>query len=277
MSPSRDFFLLISRSIYRRGAEVASAPLAFISIIVVSLFQLPAHIINRFGYLNIGILANEILAVLAVPIAIIAVFRLKASRLIPFRRISIAGFLAFVVFMLGAVVVMDYLTWASEILLPLPESVREQLERVMYAPDAGTFMMKLFVLCVIPAVCEEIYFRGFFQTSLTAQWGAGWAILVTSIVFAAMHGNFHYFHLYVLLGLIFGWAYSVSGTLWASIACHVLNNSWTFVNHVKGFHLPLEGASIYRNGLVLTGALTISLATAYLIRTKVFHKGRQGS
>jgi len=274
MSPSRDFLVLLSRSIYRRGAEVASAPLAFLSIVAVAIFQFPAHIINRLGYLNLGILANEILAVLAVPIAIIAVFRLKASRLIPFRRISVTGFLAFLVFMLGAVIVMDYLTWASEILLPLPDSVREQLDRAMYAPDAGTFVMKLFVLCVIPAVCEEIYFRGFFQTSLTGHWGAGWAILITSVVFAAMHGNFHYFHLYVLLGLIFGWAYWVSGTLWASIACHVLNNSWTFVNHVKGFQLPIEDASLYRNGLILIGALTISVVSAYLIRTRFFRRER---
>jgi membrane protease YdiL (CAAX protease family) len=153
-------------------------------------------------------------------------------------------------------------------ILPLPENIREQLDKIMYAPDAKVFIMKLFVLSIIPAVCEEIYFRGFFQTSLTAHWGAGWAILVTSVVFAAMHGNFYYFHLYILLGLVFGWAYYISGTLWASIACHVFNNCWTFVNHVRGFKLPLEDVPVYQNALVFIGGLTIFFVLGFLIRKR---------
>lgn len=275
MSSTRDLLLLLSRSIYQKGVQVASAPLTFISVVMVAIFQLPAHFLNRLGYLNIGILANELIAVLGVPLVLIAALGLSAKKLMPFKRISLGGFLAFLVFMLGAVVVIDYLTVASELIFPLPESIREQLDKVMYAPDSKTFIMKLFVLCIIPAVCEEIYFRGFFQTSLTACWGAGWAILITSVVFAAMHGNIHYFHLYVLLGLIFGWAYSITGTLWASIACHIFNNSWTFINHARGFKLPLEEASVYQNSLIFVGGLTIFLVMGYMIRRRMRRSSSQ--
>jgi len=264
MKSAREFITVLARDILRRG-EVASPPLVFLSIPFVALLQYPAHLLNEAGYLNVGILANEMVAVLGVPLIIIAVLGFSARRLIPFRMISAGNLFAFLVFMAGAVVMIDYLTAASELLLPLPDEIREQLDRVMRAPDAQTFVFKIFVLCIVPAVCEEIYFRGFIQTSLRARWGAGWAIATTSIIFAAMHGNIYYFHLYVLLGLIFGWAYEVSGTLWASIACHVFNNCWTFVNHVRGFEIPVEGIPVYMNVAIATASVLVAAFGFFII------------
>jgi membrane protease YdiL (CAAX protease family) len=266
MSSPREFIAALARNIFRRG-EVASAPLVFLSIPFVALLQYPAHLLNNAGYLSAGILANEIVAVLGVPLIIIVALHLNTRRLIPFGKISAGHVVAFLVFMIGAVVMIDYLTALSELVFPLPEEIREQLDKVMYTPDARTFILKIFVLCLIPAVCEEIYFRGFFQTSIRARWGVGWAIVITSIVFAAMHGNVYYFHLYFLLGLIFGWAYEVSGTLWASIACHILNNCWTFINHVRGFEIPLEGVPLHMNVVIACSSAAV-VAFGFLVITK---------
>lgn len=268
MKSAKEFLATLARNILRRG-EVATPPLVFFSIPFVALLQYPAHLLNNAGHLSAGILANEIVAVLGVPLILIALLGFSARKLIPFRRISAGSLLAFLVFMLGAVVTIDYLTAASELVLPLPDDIREQIDRVMHAPDARTFAIKIFVLCIVPAVCEEIYFRGFVQTSLRARWGAGWAIATTSIIFAAMHGNIYYFHLYFLLGLIFGWSFEMSGTLWASIACHVLNNCWTFVNHVRGFEIPIEGVPVYINVAVAIGSALIASFGIVVITRKL--------
>ncbi len=268
MISAREFIAALARDIVRRGG-VASAPLVFLSIPFVALLQYPAHLLNNAGYLNAGILTNEIVAVLGVPLIVIVALHLDPKRLIPFGKISAGHLIAFLVFMIGAVVMIDYLTALSELVFPLPGEIKEQLDRVMYAPDAKTFVLKIFVLCLVPAVCEEIYFRGFFQTSLRARWGVGWAIVITSVVFAAMHGNVYYFHLYFLLGLIFGWAYEMSGTLWASIACHVFNNCWTFINHVRGFEIPLEGVSLHMNVIIACASVAVA-AFGFLVITKKF-------
>lgn len=268
MNSAREFIVALARNIFRRG-DVASAPLVFLSIPFVALLQYPAHLLNNAGYLSAGILSNEIVAVLGVPLIIIAVLGLSIKRLIPFRKISAGSVIAFLIFMLGAVVMIDYLTAASELVFPLPVEIREQLDKVMHAPDAQTFVFKIFVLCLVPAICEEIYFRGFIQTSLRARWGAGWALVITSIIFAAMHGNIHYFHLYFLLGLIFGWVYEMSGTLWASIACHVLNNCWTFVNHVRDFEIPVEGIPLYMNVVIAIASVAVAALGFFVITKKL--------
>lgn len=264
----RRFMQAVARSIYHRGEEVASAPLVFLSVPIVTAFQLPAYFIGKAGYLNLSIFTNEVFAVLAVPLILIGALKLNVRRLVPLTRVSFGTVLLLAVFMLGADVLIEYLTFASEQLFPLPEEVRQQLDRIMSAPNAQTFVIKLFVLCIIPAICEEVYFRGFFQTSIEASWGRGWALAVTAVVFAGLHGNIHYFHLYLLLGLIFGWVYAVTGTLWAPIICHVVNNCWTFIIHVIGFDIPIEGVSIYLNSLIVIGGAVLFIVGAHLLKRR---------
>jgi membrane protease YdiL (CAAX protease family) len=266
MRSARELIIAIARNVFRRG-EVASVPLVFLSIPFVALLQYPAYLLSNAGYLSASILANEIVAVLGVPLILITVLHFSPRRLIPFRNISAGKLAAFLVFMLGAVVLIDYLTAISELVFPLPEEIRQQLDRVMYSPDTRTFVFKIFVLCLVPAVCEEIYFRGFIQTSLRARWGAPWALVISAVLFAAMHGNIHYLHLYFLLGLIFGWAYEVSGTLWASIACHALNNCWTFVNHVRDFEIPIEGVPLHTNVAIAVASVAV-VAFGFFVMTK---------
>ncbi len=255
------------RVIFPPDAKVASVQLAFFSIVIVAVFELPAHFISKAGYTAVGILTNEIVAVAGVPIALILLLKFSSARLLPFVKLRLSIMAMLLILMLGGVIVIDYLTAASEIVLPLPEEIKETLEKVMAAPSADVVMWKFFVLCVVPAVCEEIFFRGFFQTSLTARMGVAKAIVITAIVFAVMHGNFQYVHLYVLLGLIFGWVYAVTGSLWAPIICHVFNNSWTFFNHVREFELPLPDVPLYVNASIAAGGALLLIAAALSLRS----------
>ncbi|MFH1830269.1 MAG: type II CAAX endopeptidase family protein [Pseudomonadota bacterium] len=249
------------------GAKLVSLPLAFLSIAIVALFEFPAHFITQAGYVDLGILTNEIIAVAGVPLILILWLKLSREKLLPFISLRVSIVALLVVFMFGADIIIDYLTAASEIVLPLPQDIKDMFEKVMAAPSADVVMCKFFVLCVVPAVCEEIFFRGFFQTSLTARLGVGKAVLITSVVFAIMHGNFYYVHLYIMLGLIFGWVYAVTGSLWAPIICHVFNNSWTFFNHVRGFKLPLPDVPVYVNALIVSGGALLLIATLLAIRS----------
>lgn len=268
MNIFRERMLALAKAVYASDSAVASAPLVFMTIPIVALFQYPAHLINLTGHLDAGIVANEVLAVLGVPLIAIFALRFDRRRLLPFGRVGLPCLLALAGFMLAADVLMDFLTRASEHVLPLPEPMREQLETIMRAPDAQTVALKLVTLCIVPAVCEEIYFRGFFQTSLEAHWGSAWALAVTSVVFAAMHGNVYYFHLYVLLGLLFGWIFLLTRTLWAPIACHLVNNCWTFLCHALGFEIPLPDAPVAVNALIALGAASLFIAFAFLLRKK---------
>jgi|GEM_PF-1157871 len=254
------------QALWRPGAAVASPPLVFVATTAVLILQIPAQLMMRGGWISASILMNEILAVAGIPILLVYLLGFDRRRLLSFGRFDLPTFVALCLFMLGAVVLMDYATVLTERLWPLPPELKEAMDRVLKAGTAGMIAWKLILLCLIPAVCEEIFFRGFCQTSLAARWGGAWAIVAASIIFSMMHGNPHYFHLYFMLGVIFGWAYAVTGALWAAVFCHLFNNAWTFVNHVRGFEFPIaERWCAADTVLVAVSALVLIVSVRFIV------------
>lgn len=82
-------------------------------------------------------------------------------------------------------------------------------------------------LALIPAIGEELVFRGIMQPTLARWFGdrPGWGIWVTAIIFSAIHTQFLGFFPRMLLGAGFGYLYVWSGRLAAPIAAHFANNA----------------------------------------------------
>lgn len=115
---------------------------------------------------------------------------------------------------------------------PLPQSLRdleesmaEQTKRLLDMPDISSMLMNLFMLALLPAIAEEVLFRGVVQRILTQMLKNGWvAAIITGIIFSAIHFQFLGFMPRFLLGFLMGAIYFVTGNLWLSIAGHFLNN-----------------------------------------------------
>lgn len=249
--------------IFDPGASTVPVPLVFLSIAIVVTFQLPAYILMRHDYLMPGVLANELISILGVPLLIVFLLGYNSKRLFPFGFPRLRFILVLIVFTAAADVLMDYLTYASELVFPPSDDYIKTLERLIRIDGPMSCVIKLFVLCIVPGICEEIFFRGYIQTSIEAKWGRIVAILIASFLFALLHGNIWYFHLYFLLGLIMGWLYIISGTLVIPIVFHILNNTWTVMGKAYGFELPL-------NSKMATGDIAL-IAVASVV---VFITGR---
>jgi membrane protease YdiL (CAAX protease family) len=262
-------FLACARVLLPPGAAVASPPLVFFLAAVVALLQLPANLLMRAGQYSAGILTNELIVVAGVPLAMIWWQRFDRRRLLPFARLSPLLVVLLLLFMLGATILIDYATAASERVLPLPEEIQAIFDAVMAAGTTPEVVWKCFVLCIVPGVCEELFFRGFCQASLVARWGNTMGVIAAAALFAMLHGNPSYFHLYFALGLVFGWAFAATGSLWASILCHVFNNAWTFLHHVYGGELPLEGVPWFVNMTIAAGGAVLFVAATMMIRKAV--------
>jgi membrane protease YdiL (CAAX protease family) len=83
----------------------------------------------------------------------------------------------------------------------------------------------LFAVAVLPGIGEELFFRGFIQTRLTARWGSRLGIVVTALLFGLMHGDPVHSSVTFFMGLSLGWIYERTGSLWPSIAAHAVNNA----------------------------------------------------
>ena len=76
---------------------------------------------------------------------------------------------------------------------------------------------------MIPFV-EELFFRGFLFTGLAARFGLLTGLVVSAAVFAVAHLDVRTMIPIFIAGLLFGWAYHVTKTLWVPIAAHACQN-----------------------------------------------------
>jgi membrane protease YdiL (CAAX protease family) len=99
--------------------------------------------------------------------------------------------------------------------------------------NEGTALLLLSaaLTCVVAPICEELLFRGFIFTSLRNWHGTLPAALITAVIFGGVHyGSAPALDLVPLGALGFGLCllYRYSGSLYACIAAHSLNNSLAF-------------------------------------------------
>ena len=88
------------------------------------------------------------------------------------------------------------------------------------------FGANILFICFIPALVEEIFFRGCLQQILLSRtrhkpWIALWLV---AILFSAFHWQLSGFFPRLFLGLMLGYAAYWTGSIWVSILLHFLNN-----------------------------------------------------
>lgn len=88
------------------------------------------------------------------------------------------------------------------------------------------YIISVFVIALVPAVVEEVLFRGGIQ-NLLSRWFKMpiLAIVITAILFSAVHGSYLGFLSRFALGFVLGWMYYRTGNIWINIIAHFFNNA----------------------------------------------------
>jgi len=91
-------------------------------------------------------------------------------------------------------------------------------------------LLGLLVIAVLPAIGEELVFRGMIQNELwRGTKNVHVAIWIAAIFFSAIHIQFYGFVPRVLLGALFGYLYYWSGNLIVPMFAHFFNNGFSVV------------------------------------------------
>ena len=90
------------------------------------------------------------------------------------------------------------------------------------------FIISFIATAIVPALVEEFAFRGLILGSLK-KYGEAFAIIVSSVVFGLLHGNFEQIPFAFLVGLILGFVTVKSGSIWLACLIHFLNNGISIV------------------------------------------------
>ncbi|MFI5186796.1 MAG: type II CAAX prenyl endopeptidase Rce1 family protein [Chitinophagales bacterium] len=109
----------------------------------------------------------------------------------------------------------------------LENDYNSQVEAIMQLKNFSDYLLGLFIMAFLPALCEETLFRGGLQNFLTRSIQKPWlAILIVSILFSAVHFSFYGFLPRMFLGILLGLIYYYTGSLWLSILAHFANNAF---------------------------------------------------
>ena len=94
-------------------------------------------------------------------------------------------------------------------------------ERFLQADNAGVLILNIGLMAILPALSEELSFRGTLQQLLGNKHLAIW---ITAVIFSAIHMQFYGFIPRMLMGAMFGYVFVWTGCLWIPMVMHFTNN-----------------------------------------------------
>lgn len=135
----------------------------------------------------------------------------------------------------------------------------------------GILLINIFVMAMLPAVGEELMFRGTVQPFLQ-KWTKSpyWAIWITAFIFSAIHFQISGFIPRMLIGAYLGYLCYWSGSLWLPILAHFMHNSMSilsdFIMSRRGFDVDnLNYTDIHGWKYILGVAIILAIGGIYLL------------
>ena len=115
-------------------------------------------------------------------------------------------------------------------LYPISEEMKKSLEKISQILNQGNIWQLLIVIAVLPALCEELAFRGFILSGFR-HIGRKWrAIAITAFFFGVVHGILQQSLLACLLGVVLGFLAVQSESILPCMVFHLAHNSLAVFN-----------------------------------------------
>lgn len=120
----------------------------------------------------------------------------------------------------------DFLSGLEQVFMEMEESSAILTKALTGSSSTTVLMFNLLVIALLPAIGEEMIFRGLILP-IIKKWSGSIhiAVWVSAILFSAMHLQFYGFIPRMVLGAILGYLYVWSGSLWTPIVAHFTNNA----------------------------------------------------
>ncbi len=126
---------------------------------------------------------------------------------------------------------MELPSWLSGLEQNLQSSesrAMEFMKALLKNMSPGILIINLLVIAVLPAVSEEILFRGVLQNELERYTQKPiLSVIIAALIFSALHYQFYTFLPRFVLGLMMGLVYYWSRNLWVPVVLHFFNNGIT--------------------------------------------------
>ncbi len=170
-----------------------------------------------------------------------------------------------------AIPISESMRLASE---RMEASYEEQVKVIGDVSSTGKFILSLIMVALLPAVFEEILFRGALQGLFERWFKNGWvAIIVTAILFSAIHLSWYGLIPRIALGILLGAIFYYTRNIWYPIIVHFLNNAfivcYMFYLHLNGKEFDMSESTSFP----WWASVIAAVAVVYLFR--ILHREQE--
>lgn len=179
-----------------------------------------------FGYFTQTILISQVVCI-ALPVLLMTLLFVRSpaqtlllDRIPRFSYVGTAALLAVLVFPLG----LQFSEMVKQ-LYPVTEEVELQMAELSGAIDSAPYAwLPYLLIALLPAVCEELAFRGFILSGLRHTGHKWWAIGISAVAFGMVHFFLQQKISATAVGLILGYLAVQTGSLLPCIVFHAIYN-----------------------------------------------------
>ena len=119
----------------------------------------------------------------------------------------------------------DSMSRIESLMKQMQDAATEMIEKFVSVDTIGGLILNLFMIAGLAALGEELLFRSIIQTSLIKICkNAHIGILIASVIFSFIHFEFYGFFPRLILGMLLGYMFYFSGSIWIPMLMHFLNN-----------------------------------------------------
>jgi membrane protease YdiL (CAAX protease family) len=137
------------------------------------------------------------------------------------------------------------------------ETARRMTDQFLRAQNLGALAVNLLMVAVLPALGEELLFRGVVQR-IFSEWtrSVHWGVVIAAFLFSAMHVQFYGLIPRMFLGILFGYLLVWSGSMWLPVLAHFVNNASAVVYYYfVQDEMPFSATGYELFGEHLTGVI----------------------
>lgn len=207
--------------------------------------------------ITFGLIVTEIVFFFLFPIGFALYLKLDLRRTFSLRAPDVKSVLLTVLLFAGLQLTLGMIQYLQNQIFPMPPQLNDYLEKIIRGTKGESFVLLFSIIALLPAVCEEVTFRGLVLPGMLNGAKPWTAILATSALFAIFHLSLHRFLPVFLLGGAITLVVWKSGSIFTGMLLHLLNNGFaTFLINYPQYDLlhlnsPTPSAGLFFIGVVL--------------------------
>ncbi len=214
-----------------------------------------------------GLMRTEILLILLPTIFVLKIAKVNKKKILRLNYTNPLNFVLIAVSSIPIIIIAIILAQLINMIYPLSESYMEAMNNLISVKN-NSLWKTIFVVAFLPAVCEEIMFRGYIINAFIKK-GFWKAIIITGILFGIFHMDIFRLLPVTLLGIWMGFLLLKTKSILVPMLAHFLNNSLAILISNYGESIPLLSKFVQEGQVPFLAVIPAILILIVIIKTMI--------